>query len=86
MVLINVAQNQYDYSKFNIDFSINSDNGVTLATYATEERAMEVLQSIVASYQANKMFESTEASYQNQMADKFLESGTTPFKYEMPKE
>lgn len=57
------------------------------AKYATEERAKEVLESITAAYQENKLLECTSGSKeQNQMADRFLEAGIKPFKYEMPGE
>lgn len=64
-----------------------ADTNTSLGEYKTEERAKEILIGIMASYQANKILECTYGSIaQNQIADKFLESGVLPFKYEMPKE
>ncbi len=67
-------------------FEINAD-GELLGIYKSEERAKEILIAIMASYQANKILECTHGSIeQNQIADKFLESGALPFRYEMPEE
>ena len=67
-------------------FEINAD-GELLGIYKTEKRAKEILIAIMASYQANKILECTHGSIeQEQMVEKFLESGALPFKYEMPEE
>lgn len=67
---------------------LESENGklYELGKYENEERAIEVLKAITATYQASKIFENAGSSCQNQMADKYLKTGTEPFKYEMPKE
>lgn len=67
-------------------FEINAD-GELLGIYKTEKRAKEILIAIMASYQANKILECIHGNIeQNQIAEKFLESGTLPFRYEMPEE
>ena len=57
-----------------------------LGEYKTEERAKEVLQGIIAVYQASKMFTCTGLEVQEIIADKYKEKGIKPFKFEMPEE
>ena len=68
-----------------ITYDAINDN-TSLGSYKTEERAKEVLKSIVAIYQANKIFECTDRIEQNQAIEEFLKGKMLPFAYEMPEE
>lgn len=62
-------------------------DGELLGNYKTEERAVEVLKSIATVYQAYKLLACTsDIKEQNKMAEKLIEKGIKPFKYEMPEE
>lgn len=63
--------------------SIYADEEI-IGQYETEERAKEVLKSIKAAYQSNKILECSESIGQNIIAEKFLEVGMIPFEYNMP--
>lgn len=71
-----------DSEKFSIEASAEVDK--CLGYYETEERAKEVLKSIKAAYQSNKILECSESISQNIIAEKFLEVGMIPFEYNMP--
>ena len=58
----------------------------TLGNYATQERAKEVLRTIVSAYQSYKLFQCTNNATQEEMAKKYQEFSMTPFKFEMPQE
>lgn len=62
-------------------------DGELLGNYKTEERAVEVLESIAAVYQAYKLLACTsDIKEQNKMAEKLMEKRIKPFKFEMPEE
>lgn len=85
----NVADIYIDNKETNKKIYATSSSGITqytLGEYKTEERAKEVLSSIIASYQASKMFECANEEVQSQMSNKYIKVGTEPFKYEMPEE
>lgn len=65
-------------------YSIAINGCLDLGYYETEERAKEVLKSIKAAYQSNKILECSESIGQNIIAEKFLEVGMIPFEYNMP--
>lgn len=68
------------------NYEIYAD-GELLGNYKTEERAVEVLESIAAVYQAYKLLACTsDIKEQNKMAEKLIEKGIKPFKFEMPEE
>ena len=64
-----------------------TEGSMSLGEYATEERAKEVLQEIIAVHQASKMFMATKGVLtQEEMCKAMIEQGKSIFKYEMPKE
>lgn len=65
-------------------YSIAINGCLDLGYYETEERAKEVLKSIKAAYQSNKILECSESINQNIIAENFLEVGMIPFEYNMP--
>lgn len=82
---INIFINKNDIQNKENLYAIENEKFV-LGRYKTKERAKEVLEAITATYQASKIFENVGSSWQNQMADKYLKTGTEPFKYQMPEE
>lgn len=62
------------------------NDNTSLGRYDTEERSKDVLKSIVAIYQANKIFECTDRIEQNQAIEEFLKEKMLPFAYEMLEE
>ena len=73
--------------KFAIIANAITDNQYILAEYKTEERAKEVLQEIITTYQNFKMYEScTDISGQAGILRALKESNKDLFVYEMPKE
>lgn len=81
-----------DFSEDGDGFGIGADTNSAesqcwdLGYYATEERAKEVLKSIVAAYQANEIMSIAKDSItQDKMANQFLQKDITPFAYKMPK-
>ena len=69
---------------YNIDYSTNDEINYVLGTYATRERAKEVLQEIFKVYRLNKMFECSDRIEQAQTLQAILKENMQPFTYEMP--
>lgn len=65
---------------------VYEENGETIGTYKTEERAKEILGAITAAYQASEIYKYSDIGIRNEMANIYNKLGTTPFKYEMPEE
>lgn len=84
-IIIRKVEEIYCIILFDNTYDMKGD-GDYIGIYKTEERAKEVLRSIVATYQANKIFECADRIEQNQTIEKFLEEKMLPFAYEMPEE
>ena len=66
--------------------SIVFEDMIKIGEYTTKERAKEVLQEIMDSYQTTELFKCTDTENQNEMANEYLGRKKEPFKYEMPVE
>ena len=71
---------------YNIDYSTNDEINIVIGTYATKERAKEILKMIVSAYQSYKLFQCTNNAIQEEIAKKYQEFSIIPFKFEMPQE
>ena len=77
---------QIIYGKWSIKaHSINeNDFKYVLGRYETEERAKEVLQEIIKTYETEKIYKCSDAETQEIICNLCLENNQDIFKYEMP--
>ena len=72
--------------KIGISSEAFDSNYEEIGKYKTEERAKEVLQEIIKTYETEKIYKCSDAETQEIMCNLCLENNQDIFKYEMPKE